>query len=221
MYKKKIITQWADLNVDQMDESALGTKMGLLESPLSWGPAPSWCPGVANRGTPPYGRKVTQSLCLNNTEVSRHRVRMDVSSQGMSFHWRWEGWERCVDLTVLWVSFATLATDTGHGIQAVLCDHTRGVEEESPAAAGPSLPLSSGRVRSSEEGLSRWAEDSAGDGSSGGYLRVQGKAVGWWGSRWEQSMLDREPGTRAVQGVSTEIRRYARRSMYIQQGSGI
>lgn len=34
-------------------------------------------------------------------------------------------------------------------------------------------------------------------------------------------MLDREPGTRAVQGVSTEIRRYARRSMYIQQGSGI
>lgn len=88
-------------------------------------------------------------------------------------------------MTVLWVSFATLATDTGHGIQAVLCDHTRGVEEESPAAAGPSLPLSSGRVRSSEEGLSMWAEDSAGGGSSGGHLRVQERQ--WDGGAQDES----------------------------------
>lgn len=52
-------------------------------------------------------------------------------------------------LTILRISFAALATDTGHVILAVPCDHTRGVEEDSPAAAGPSLPLSSGRVRSS------------------------------------------------------------------------
>lgn len=87
------------------------------------------------------------------------------------------------EVCILRVSFATLATDTGHVILAVPCDHTRRVKEDSPAAAGPSLPLSSGRVRSSEEGLSRWAEDNAGGGSSGGHLRVQGKAVGCWGSR--------------------------------------